>query len=101
MKTLADFKRALKRHPNWTFHYADHDTDCGVQPRTVAHIQTNGVWFFMPNRGNAKTWLDFPAARHCRFPDPETLVIDYRDEWGTTLTYRMAGEPSANPNATN
>lgn len=80
MKTLADFKRALKRYPDWTFHYADRDTDCGVQPRTVAHIQTNGVWFFMPNRGNAKTWLDFPAARHCRFPDPETLVIDYRDE---------------------
>ena len=95
MKCLADFKRALLAHPGWTFQYLDNERDCGVQRRIVVHVQTNGVWFTMPDRGGGKTWLDFPSARHCRFPDPETLVIDYGDEWGTRLIYRMAAVDSA------
>lgn len=99
MKTLADFKRALNAHRRWTFHYTDNNTDCGIQPREVAHVQTNGVWFFMPNRGNAKSWLDFPAAKHCRFPDPQTLVIDHGDEWGSCLTYCMVPESAEHSEA--
>jgi hypothetical protein len=95
MKCLADFKRALLAHPCWTFRYIDNQQDCGVQRRTVAHVQTNGVWFTMPDRGGGKTWLDFPSARLCRFPDPQTLVIDHGDEWGTRLIYRMAAADAA------
>ncbi len=95
MKCLADFKRALRVHPGWTFQYLDNERDCGVQRRIVAHVQTNGVWFTMPDRGGGKTRLDFPSARLCRFPDPETLVIDYGDEWGTRIIYRMAAVDAA------
>lgn len=89
MKTLADFKRDLKTHKNWTFSWNCDDQSCPEQQRKVASVHGSHVWFVMPDRNNRESCLTFPKAAHCWFPSPNTMVVQGDDDpLGHSMTYR-------------
>lgn len=90
MKTVADFKRELASHPDWTLQYADNEGANDPVPRTVSSLHSRHVCFAMPLRGGAITYLDYPKRRQLFFPNADTAVIDFDDDYGGRLIYRKA-----------
>lgn len=103
--SLADFKKALQTGSRWEFRYAailapnEPPTISGWQLREVVHRQTNSVAFaksFDPTvvahasknpHANA-TWLDFPKAKACTFPEPNQVRISQSDDPQQWIEYR-------------
>ena len=84
MKTLADFKRTIKRGQKWSgYHHIGHK-DLGI--REVVAVLSNAFAFQDPNH-NRPSWCDFPKAKDIevmgdtvKICQGKTLVLTYKLE---------------------
>lgn len=108
MQNLADFKRVLKCNPTFemTRHRLKLDENKEVISedqtpviRTVNKVQSNAVCFnaLQPDGTPFQSWLEYPKAIDCKFPDRYTLEI-YGDKYNgikyKTLTYKLQSSKS-------
>lgn len=100
LTSLANFKRALTVGSRWEARYADLHRDptgtltprvTGWTPRHVVHVQGNAVCFTLPtpeaiaagtaNPRGAGSWLWFPKAKLCTFPDGAIRISHDANHW--------------------
>jgi hypothetical protein len=88
MKSLADFKKILKCNPTFEviYHFRQPITnketgkiemiiDETPKLRTVKKVQSNAVCFFAENSVSGESWLQYPKASDCKFPNESTIEI--------------------------
>ncbi len=74
MRTLTDFKRTvtvgtrLRTHKHWLPHFAG-------TVRTVTKVQTNGLWFSLPDE-ERRYWMPYPKAAHVRAMSPTVMRFE-------------------------
>lgn len=79
MKTLADFKRAMKVGSYWTGFNHLYKSSLGL--REVSKVQSNAFAFLIPESGQ-NSWCDFPKAKDIEFGEDGSVNIygKWRDE---------------------
>ena len=85
MKTLSDFKRALKLGSRWhaIFHLNSMQNELGTGE--VVLVRSNAVKF---KRGDKESWLYFPKASHFSVSnDVACIYVGEGDEKTLRLTY--------------
>lgn len=90
MKTLADFKRALRVGSKWEGFNHYYQSSLGV--REVSKVQSNSFAFkIVDDKGEERnSWCDFPKAKDIKFKEDGTVEIykEWCDGYQLLLTYK-------------
>lgn len=91
MKTLADFRRALKVGTRWEGFNHYYQSSFGV--REVSKVQSNSFAFknTKDNGEVSNSWSDFPKAKDIKFREDGTVEIykEWVDGYRLMLTYKQ------------
>ncbi len=92
MKTLADFKRALKIGSMWEGFNHYYKTSLGI--REVSKVQSNSFAFKTIKEGvESNSWANFPKAKDIQFKDDGTVDIytQWCGKYILMLSYKKIG----------
>ena len=91
MKTLADFKRAVKIGTKWEGFNHFYNSSFGI--REVSKVQSNRFAFktVTVNGEVCDSWSDFPKSKDIRFKEDGTVEIygEWANEYRLILSYKQ------------
>lgn len=90
MKTLADFKRALKVGTKWEGFNHYYQSSFGV--RELSKVQSNS--FAFKTVEGKDSWIDFPKSKDIKFKDDGTVEIykEWCDGYRLMISYKQVEE---------